>query len=72
MKVLYAIIRKIKIAPIKEMFNHWLDVIKIFTTTLVTCTSIVTRIANSVDALQNQQIEYITTPHLIIGEHYLI
>jgi hypothetical protein len=72
MKVLYAMIRKIKIAPVKEIFNHWLEVIKTFTTTLVTCTSLVTCIANGVGALQNQQIEYITTPRLIIDEHYLI
>jgi hypothetical protein len=71
-KILYATIRKIKIAPVKEMFNHWLEVIKTFTTTVATCTSMVTCIANGVGALQNQQIEYITTPRLIIDEHYLI
>jgi hypothetical protein len=57
MKVIYAMIRKIKISPIKKMFNYWLEVIKTFTTTSVTCTSMVTHIANGVGALQNQQIE---------------
>ena len=28
MQILYAMIKKIKIAPIKEIFKHWLDLFK--------------------------------------------
>jgi hypothetical protein len=66
MKVLYAMIRKIKISPVKEIFKHWLEIIKTFSTTLITCTSLITRIANGVGALENQEVEYISTPRLII------
>jgi hypothetical protein len=66
MKVLYAMIRKIKISPVKEIFKHWLEIIKTFSTTSITCTSLITRIANGVGALENQEVEYISTPRLII------
>jgi hypothetical protein len=71
MKILYAMIRKIKIAPVKEIFKHWLEVIKTFSTS-ISCTSLVTRIATGVGALENQEVDYISTPRLIIDEHSLI
>jgi len=71
MKILYAMIRRIKIAPVQEIFKHWLEMTKTFSTS-ISCTSLVTRIANSVGALENQEVEYIATPRLIIDEHYLI
>jgi hypothetical protein len=51
-KVLYAMIKKIKIALVKEIFKHWLEIIKTFSTTSIICTSLVTRIANGVGALE--------------------
>ena len=71
MKILYAMIEKIKIAPVKEIFNHWLELLKTFSTS-ISCTSLVTRIGTSVGAMESQEVEYILTPRLIIDEHYLL
>ena len=71
MQILYGMIKKIKIAPVKEIFNHWLELLKTFSTS-ISCTSLVTRIATGVDAMENQEVEYISTPRLIIDEHYLL
>jgi hypothetical protein len=71
MKILYAMISKIKIAPVEEIFKHWLEVLKTFSTS-ISSTSLITGIANCVGALENQEVEYISTPRLIIDEHYLI
>jgi hypothetical protein len=51
-KVLYAMIKKIKIALVKEIFKYWLEIIKTFSTTSIICTSLVTHIANGVGALE--------------------
>ena len=71
MKILYAMIKKIKISPVKEIFNHWLEFLKTFSTS-ISCTSLVTRIATGVGAMENQEVEYISTPRIIIEEHYLL
>ena len=71
MKILYAMIKKIKINPVKEIFNHWLEFLKTFSTS-ISCTSLVTRIATGVGAMENQEVEYISTPCLIIEKHYLL
>ena len=64
-------IKKIKIAPVKEIFKHWLELLKTFSTS-ISCTSLVTRIATGVGAMENHEVEYISTPCLIIDEHYLL
>ena len=64
-------IKKIKIAPIKEIFKQWKEFLKTFSTS-ISCTSLVTRIATGVGAIKNQEVEYISTPCLIIDEHYLL
>ena len=69
MKILYAMIKKIKIAPVKEIFNHWLELLKTFSTS-ISCTSLVTHIATGVDAMENQEVEYISTPCIIVDEHF--
>jgi hypothetical protein len=71
LKIMYAIIRKTKIAPINEIVDHWLWMIKGLSTA-ITCTSLITRIANGVNALKNQDISYISTPRLLINEHYVL
>ena len=71
MQILYDMIKKIKIAPVKEIFNHWLELLKTFST-LISCTSLVTRMTTGVGAMKNQEVEYISTPRLIIDEHYLL
>ena len=69
MQILYAMIEKIKIAPIKEIFKHWLGLFKLFSTS-ISCTSLITRIATSVGAMEDRDVAYILTPRIIINEHY--
>ena len=64
-------IKKIKIAPVKEIFKHWLELLKTFSTS-ISCTSLVTRIANGIGALEDRDVDYISTPCIIIDEHYLL
>ena len=64
-------IKKIKIAPIKEIFKHWLELLKTFST-FISCTSLVTHIATGVGMLEDQDVAYISTPHIIINEYYLL
>ena len=52
------------------MFKHWLDLFK--ASIYIACTSLVIRIATSIGALDDQDVVYITTPHIIINEHYLL
>jgi hypothetical protein len=54
----------------KEMFNHWIDTIR--ASTAISCTSLVTRIAASIDALDGQNVTYVSTPRIEINEHFLI
>jgi hypothetical protein len=70
MKLLYAIHKKTKVAPIKEIFNHWIDTIR--PSTAISCSSLVTRIAASVDALDGKNVTYISTPCIKINEHFLM
>jgi hypothetical protein len=60
LKMLYAVVKKIKVAPIREMFHHWLDIIK--NSTAITCTSLVTRIAAGVGVLDEGDVNYIENP----------
>ena len=69
LKLLYAIVKKIKVAPVKEMCKHMFDVIRM--TTSVTCTSLVTRIASAVGTLNEGYIENITIPRILINEQSL-
>ena len=63
-------LKKIKIAPVKEMFKHWLETFK--ASTSISCTSLVTRIAADIGALDGQDVTYISTPRIDIDEHYLM
>ena len=71
MQIVYAMIKKIKIAPVKEIFKHWLDTLKLFSTS-ISCTYLVTCIATGDGAMENQDVVYISTPCIIINEHYLL
>ena len=70
LKLLYAIVKKIKVAPVQEMFNHWLETIK--ASTAITCMSLVIHIAVNIGALDGQDVTYISTPRIKIDEHYLM
>ena len=69
LKLLYAALKKIKVAPIIKLVNHWLHSIK--TSTAIMCTSLITRLAASVDPHAANTIIYITTPRIMINESHL-
>ena len=69
LKLLYALVIKAKVAPIMEMIHHMRDVIR--QSGPITCTSLITRIANAVGALDGEDIEYIPTPRAIIDLAYM-
>jgi len=69
LKVLYVALKKIQVAHIVELVNHWLHSIK--TSTTIMCTSLITRLAASVDPHDPNTIIYITTPRIMINESYL-
>ena len=52
-------LKKNKIAPIKEMFKHWLETFK--ASTSISCTSLVTHIVADIGALDGQDVTYIST-----------
>jgi hypothetical protein len=70
MQLLYAMLKKTKVAPVKEMLIHWLETIK--ASTAITCTSLVTRIAANIGALDGQDVTYISTSRIQIDEHFLM
>jgi len=65
--LLYAALKKIKVAPVVELVR--LHSIK--TSTAVMCTSLITRLAESIDPHAANTIVYITTPRIMINESYL-
>jgi hypothetical protein len=70
LQILYAMLKKIKIAPMKEMFKHWLETLK--ASTSISCTSLVTHIAANIGALDGQDVTCISTPRIDTDEHYLM
>jgi len=69
LKLLYATLKKIKVAPVVGLVNHWLHSIK--TSTAIMCTSLITFLVASVDPHAANTIIYITTPSIMINESYL-
>lgn len=61
---------KIKVAPLQEIVRHWVDIIK--TTTPISLTSLITRVAMAIGALEGQHLDYIQIPRTMINETYLI
>ena len=70
LQILYAMLKNIKIAPMKEIFRHWLETFK--ASTSISCTSLATRIASNIGALDGQDVTYISTLRTSINEHYLM
>ena len=68
--MLYAALKKIKVAPVVELVNHWLHSIK--SSTAIMCTSLITCLAASVDPHASSTIIYITTPCIMINESHLL
>ena len=67
MQILYAMLKNMKVAPLKEMFKHWLKTFK--ASTSISCMSLVTRIATSIGALDGQDVTYISTPRINVYEY---
>lgn len=63
LKLLYAIVHKIKVAPVKEIYSHWLDSVK--KSYSIGYTSLITRIADAVGALDGENLEFIPIPRSI-------
>ena len=57
LKLLYAIVKRRKVLPIKFMMNQWLEVFTLMGE--VKCTSLVTRIAQNMGRLNNALISFI-------------
>ncbi len=70
MIIMFAMVRKIKIAPVKCMIRQWLESIKY--TAPIECTSLITRIANGLGVITTDQIEYISTVRPYEDETYLV
>ena len=68
LKLLYAMVKRRKVSPVKFMIHHWLE---FFTLTGdIECTSLVTRIAQNLGLLNNASVSYITKEHLYIDFNY--
>ena len=68
LKLLYAMIKRKKISPMKFMMNHWLEIPGLKGD--VGCTSLVTRIAKNLGLLENAYVIYINVPHWLIDYDY--
>lgn len=64
------LLKKIKVARVKEKVNHWLETINV--STYISCTYLVTCIVTNIGVLEGQDVNYISTPRIIIDEHYLM
>ena len=71
LKILYAMVHKNKIAPVKEIIEFMHETMTRFTTA-VCCTSLVTRIANGVGALEGKNVTYIPTPRYFFTEQSMV
>ena len=68
--ILYAMVKKINISPIKAMVQQWLGNFKMMGP--IECTSLITRIATRIGALEGITISFIETPRPHISEVYLV
>nr|AAQ56377.1 hypothetical protein OSJNBa0003M24.6 [Oryza sativa Japonica Group] len=68
--IMFAMVRKIKIAPVKCMIRQWLESIRF--TAPVEYTSLITRIAKGLGVITNDQIAYISTACPCVDESYLV
>ena len=57
LKLLYAMVKRRKVSPVKFVMNQWKDVFDLMGD--VECTSLVTRIAQNLGLLSNASISYI-------------
>ena len=68
--ILYAMVNKIKISPAQALVTQWLSNFKM--TGPIECTSLITRIATRIGALEGNFIPFIKGDRVYIDEDYLI
>ena len=68
LKLLYAMIKRKKVSPIKFMMTQWLEILGLKGD--VGCTCLVTRIAKNLGLLENASVIYIDVPHWLIDYDY--
>jgi hypothetical protein len=68
--ILYTMVNKIKISPLKAMIKQWLMNFKM--TGPIECTSLITRITSSMGILNENVIPFIEDPRVLIDKSYLI
>ena len=70
LRILYAMVNKIKFSPVKFMVCQWLENYRLVGP--VECTSLITRIAQGLGVLNWAKFCYIETPRFFIYEIYLV
>ena len=68
LKLLYAVVKRAKVSPVKFIVCHWLEVFNL--TGDIECTSLVTRIAQNLGLLNNASVSYIIEECLYIDFEY--
>jgi len=68
LKLLYAMIKRKKVSPMKFMMNHWLEIPSLKGD--VGCTSLVTRLAKHLGLLEDASLTYIDVPYWLIDYDY--
>jgi hypothetical protein len=68
--ILYAMVNKIKISPVKATIKQWLRNFKM--SDPIECTSLITSIASSMGILDGNIIPFIQDPRVLINKSYLI
>ena len=66
--ILYAMVNKIKISPVQALVRQWLSNLKM--TGPIECTSLITRIATRIGALEGNSIPFIEGDYTYIDEAY--
>jgi len=68
--ILYAMVNKIRISPMKAMIWQWLINFRMMGT--IECTSLITHIASSIGALEGNSVPFIEGDRAYIDESYLM
>ena len=68
--ILYAMVNKIRVSPVKAMVKQWLTNFKM--TGPVECTLLVTRITSNMGVLDGNPVPFIEEPRVMIDEAYLV
>jgi hypothetical protein len=70
LRILFAMVNKIKISLVKSMIKQWLE--NVTMVGAVECTSLITRVTECLGALSWVNISYISSPILMVDENYLV